>query len=130
MNKVVFTGMFLCILCCAFTLSAQDCNKADNTLSIIACHEERYEKADKELNQVYGKAMKSIPPAAQQKLKEAQKAWLQYRDTGLDLAIELNKDLRSYGNIVVADYKATVAEKRVLELKYLMQGPEAPPIKW
>ena len=82
------------------------------------------------MNKVYGEAKKSLSPSAQQKLKEAQKAWLKYRDTGLVFAIELNKDLRSYGNIVVADYKATVVEKRVLELKYLMTGPEGPPVKW
>ena len=130
MNKVIFLGTLLCILCCALTLSAQDCSKAENTLAIIACHEERYGKADKELNKVYGEAMKSLSPSAQLKLKGAQKAWLKYRDTGLAFAMELNKDLRSYGNIVVADYKATVMEKRVLELKYLMSGPEGPPIKW
>ncbi|MCX5818072.1 MAG: DUF1311 domain-containing protein [Proteobacteria bacterium] len=130
MNKVIFLGTLLCILCHAFPMSAQDCSKADNTLSIIECHEKRYEKADKALNKVYREAMKSLSPFAQQKLKESQKTWLNYRDTGLAFAIELNKDLRSYGNIVVADYKATVVEKRVLELRYLMQGPEEPPIKW
>ena len=122
--------MLLLSACCALSLSAQDYSKADNTLAIVACHEERYEKADKELNKVYGDAMKSLSPSAQQKLKEAQKAWLKYRDTSYALAIELNKDLRSYGNIVVVDYKATVVEKRVLELKYLFSGPEGPPIKW
>lgn len=130
MNKVVLLVTLLCMFCYAFQISAQDCSIADNTLAIIACHEKRYEKAVTEMNQVYGGIMKSLSPLAQQKLKESQKAWLKYRDTGLDFAIELNKDLRSYGNIVVADYKATVAEKRVLELKYLLSGPEGPPVKW
>ena len=43
--------------------------------------------------------------------ERSSKAWLKYRDTGLAFAIELNKDLRSYGNVVVADYKATVVER-------------------
>ena len=117
-------------LCYAFTLSAQNCGSASDTHSIVACHEKRYEKADKELNKVYGEAMKSLSPAEGQKLKEAQKAWLKYRDMGLSFVIELNKDTRSYGDVVIADYKATVVEKRVLELKYLTSGPEGPPIKW
>jgi uncharacterized protein YecT (DUF1311 family) len=118
------------MFCSALTLSARDCSKAENTLAIIACHEERYRIADNELNKVYGESMKTLSPAAQQKLKESQRAWLKYRDTGLALATELNKDLRSYGDVVIADYKATVAEKRVLELKYLFSGPAEPPIKW
>jgi uncharacterized protein YecT (DUF1311 family) len=130
MNTIIFIGTLLCMLCTSFTLSAQDCSKAENTLAIIACHEGRYEKADKELNKVYGEAMKSLSPSAQQKLKESQRAWLKYRDAGFALAIELNKDLRSYGNIVIADYKATLVKKRVLELKYLFSGPADPPTTW
>ncbi|MCX5811658.1 MAG: DUF1311 domain-containing protein [Proteobacteria bacterium] len=130
MKTIILIGALLCMLCSAFTLSAQDCSKAENTHTIIACHEERYKNADKELNKVYGESMKTLSPAAQQKLKESQRAWLKYRDTGLTLAIELNKDLRSYGDVVIADYKATIVEKRVLELKYLFSGPADPPIKW
>jgi uncharacterized protein YecT (DUF1311 family) len=111
-------------------LMAQNCGHAENTLAIIACHEKRYEKADMELNKVYGDVMRSLPPGGRQKLKEAQRAWLQYRDANLALAIEINKDLRSYGNVVVADYRATIVEKRVLELKYLMSGPEGPAVAW
>lgn len=130
MKIIILTGALFCVLCSALTLSAQDCSKAENTLAIVECHEERYKKADKELNKVYGESIKTLSPAGQQKLKEAQRAWLKYRETSFALVTELNKDLRSYGNVVIADYKATVVEKRVLELKYLFSGPADPVIKW
>jgi uncharacterized protein YecT (DUF1311 family) len=130
MKKIILTGALICMLFSAFTLPAKDCGNAENTHAIISCHEERYKNADKELNKVYGESIKTLSPAEQQKLKESQRAWLKYRDTGLALAIELNKDARSYGDVVVADYKATVVEKRALELKHLFSGPADPPIKW
>ena len=63
-------------------------------------------------------------------MKESQRTWLRYRDAAFALSIEVNKDARSYGDVVVADYKARVVEKRVLELKYLFQSPADPPVKW
>ncbi len=130
MKIIMLIGALLCAFFPAVASSAQDCSKADNTREIVACHEERYRNADRELNRIYGESMKGLSPAEQQKLKEFQRAWLRYRDTGLALAIELNKETRSYGDVVIADYKATVVEKRALELRYLFSGPEDGPVKW
>ena len=130
MKIIILIVALLCMFCPAVASSAQDCSKADNTREIVACHEERYRNADRELNRIYGESMKGLSPAAQQKLKESQRAWLRYRDTGLALAIELNKETRSYGDVVIADYRATVVEKRALELRYLFSGPADGPVKW
>ena len=123
-------AVVLCLLWAAFPAGAEDCGKGENTLAIVTCHQKRYERADKELNAVYAKAMKELTPAEQQKLKEAQRAWLKSRDAGLAFAMELTREQGTFGNIVYADYRARVAEQRVLELKYLMQSPADPPVKW
>lgn len=102
-----------------------DCGNAGDAVSIMQCHEQRYIKADKELNAIYRAAMKSLPENEKQKLQSAQKAWLKYRDASFDFVIEQNKENRSFGGISVSDYKASVVEKRVLELKHLLSGPEA-----
>lgn len=74
--------------------------------------------------------MKTLPAGQKAKLKEAQKAWLKFRDLSLEFSKELNSEMRSFGSVVFADYKAKIVEKRVLELKYLMQSPEGPVVKW
>jgi len=118
------------MLCVATTAIAEDCSNAGDTLSIIDCHEQRYVNADKELNNIYRQAMTNLSDKEKQKLQQAQKAWLKYRDTSIEFVIEQNRDTRSYGNIVIAKYKATLVEKRVKELKHLLSGPEGPAIDW
>ena len=109
---------------------ALDCTNAENTLAIVDCHTSRYQVADKELNSLYSKAMKSLTEPQQAKLKSAQKAWLTFRDASFAFVIEVNKDNGTYGNVVISDYKAKFVEKRVLELKYLLSSPEDAPVAW
>ena len=109
---------------------AKDCATEKDNVSVALCHVARYAAADKKLNQVYSAAINSLSDTEKAKLKQAQQAWLKYRDAGFAFVIEANKDSRSYGTIFVADYKATFVEKRVLEIQYLLSGPEDPPIVW
>ena len=104
---------------------AKGCADESNTIAIEACHQKEYDAADKELNTVYNEAMKTLEPAAKQKLNDVQKAWLKSRDANIAFIIEQNKDSGTYGGIVVSDYQARVVQKRVLELKAMLQGPES-----
>jgi uncharacterized protein YecT (DUF1311 family) len=108
----------------------EDCANEASAVSIADCHTARYIAADKAMNAVYNTAMKSLSEDEKTKFRDAQRAWLKYRDASFSLIIELNKDARSYGRIVVAEYKAKLVEKRVLEMKYILAGPESPPVVW
>ncbi|MBD2748092.1 DUF1311 domain-containing protein [Microvirga sp. BT688] len=44
------------------------------------CAGNRFEAADKALNERYGKLMKRLDPENQVKLRQAQRAWITYRD--------------------------------------------------
>lgn len=88
-----------------------------------------YIKADNELNAVYKEIMKTSSPELRDKLKQAQMAWLKYRDTSLALMIEHEKDSGSFGSLVVAKYKADMVEKRVLELRHVFSGPDSEPVE-
>ncbi|NVO05090.1 MAG: DUF1311 domain-containing protein [Rhodoferax sp.] len=94
------------------------------------CFATRYNAADKELNSLYIAALKNMSEDEKKKFVEAQRAWLRYRDAGLAFMIEANKDTRSYGALLVGDYKATVVEKRVQELKFILASPADPPVSW
>jgi uncharacterized protein YecT (DUF1311 family) len=136
-KRSVSTGVKgICLALCLFlSLPAlfahgQDCASQPNTVAIEECQQKRYEKADRELNRVYGEIMKDLSPEGQKKLKEAQRAWLKYRDSAYAFGVEFYKESRSYGRVAFAEYKAAVVEKRILELKYIIQSPEDPPVKW
>lgn len=131
MNK---TGLFAFLVTGTLLFSgsvmAKNCAEEANTMAIEACHQQQYDAADKELNAVYGEAMKSLEPAAKQKLKDAQKAWLKARDANIAFMIEQNKDSGTDGGIAVGEYKTKVVQKRVQELKYMLSGPESAPVAW
>lgn len=117
------------ILCTSMAANATDCSEAYSTIQIVACHEDRYLAADQALNAIYKEMMRSLSPEAGEKLKQAQRAWLKYRDASIALIAEIEKDSRSYGAIVVADYKAKIVEKRVQELKHVFSGPADSPVE-
>lgn len=130
MLKKLTAATFITALAVSGTVFAKDCAAEKNSMTVADCHAARYVVADKALNNVFNAGMKSLSEDEKTKLREAQRAWLKYRDASFLFVIEANKDARSYGNIAVADYKATLIEKRVLELKYLLSGPESPPVTW
>ena len=63
----------------------QDCDRNQQTMNL--CAQQRYDKADAALNRTYSRNLKAQPDeAAQQRLREAQRAWISYRDK--DCAVE------------------------------------------
>lgn len=56
-----------------------------NQADLDACAEAGFKRADAAMNAAYGRLMKRIGPRAQLSLKEAQRAWLPYRDRTCDL---------------------------------------------
>lgn len=109
---------------------AKDCELEKSAVDIAECYSARYVAADKELNNVFDAAMKSLSGEAKAKFRNAQKAWLMYRDASFAFVIEVNKDRRSYGNSAIADYKAKLVEKRVREMNYVLAGPADSPVVW
>lgn len=63
---------------------AAEC-KGTRQADLDACAEADLKRADAAMNAAYSKLMKRIGPRAQAGLKEAQRAWLPYRDRTCDL---------------------------------------------
>lgn len=55
------------------------------TVNIREVQSEAYKRWDKELNQVYGNLMRKIKADDQNRLKDAQRAWVQFRDSEFKL---------------------------------------------
>lgn len=57
-----------------------DCSDADNQIEMNDCAAKAYQIADQQLNMAYKQAQKHFDKGGQEKLKEAQKQWISYRD--------------------------------------------------
>lgn len=61
--------------------AASACDSPSTQLDINACAGETHAKADGELNRVYAAYRKRLPEGQAQQLKQAQLAWIKFRDT-------------------------------------------------
>jgi uncharacterized protein YecT (DUF1311 family) len=69
-----------------------DCNNAMDQNTMNMCADKDYQAADKKLNDVYGKVMAALDDAGYKaKLKTAQRAWIQYRDTECTFEVAENE---------------------------------------
>jgi uncharacterized protein YecT (DUF1311 family) len=63
---------------------ANGCENPSTTAAMRACENTRYETADRQLNQIYGRLMRDLDKNRQEKLRVAQRAWLQFRDANAE----------------------------------------------
>jgi uncharacterized protein YecT (DUF1311 family) len=76
-----------------------------------------FDKADKELNEVYQKVLKSMDDdIAKQKLIAVQKAWIKYRDAQAELDADAERG-GSLANQILAESETTLTKARTAELK-------------
>lgn len=59
---------------------AKECAGRGSQTDLNLCEGENFKQADAKLNAVYAKLLKKISAAGQPKLRDAQKAWIAYRD--------------------------------------------------
>lgn len=74
--------LFLAALVLTSSVSAfaSKCDDMTSTIEIRMCLAKELEKEDKRLNVVYGKLVKKLDKVGQTKLRNAQRAWIAFRD--------------------------------------------------
>ena len=78
---------------------------------------EMYEEWDKELNIVYQKIMKTVNPVTKNKLRNAQRAWIKYRDSEIENSYYINNpDGGSMGVLFSLCTAAKLTEERTVQL--------------
>ncbi|KQS88571.1 MULTISPECIES: lysozyme inhibitor LprI family protein [unclassified Rhizobium] len=138
-REAIFAGlMFGGLVLGTSTASAQedqiDCQNAITQAEMNMCANQDYEAADKELNAVYRKAMASVKATdteladidtnlvgAVEALKNAQRAWIGYRDGQCELA-GFEARGGSMEPMLVSGCLADLTKKRTDELKELANG--------
>ena len=75
------------------------------------------EEWDKELNIVYQKIMKTVNPVTKNKLRNAQRAWIKYRDSEIENSYYINNpDGGSMGILFSLNTAAKLTEERAVQL--------------
>lgn len=92
---------------------------------LLIMQEERYRIADGELNAAYGERMKNLAEHRKAYLRDAQRAWIKFRDTRADFAAsgEADEMMRQLTHIATL---AEMTEKRTNELRgnYVFSDPD------
>lgn len=108
-----------------------DCNNAMTQLDMNICANLDYQKADAELNQVYKKAMAQMRATdsdlpddlkgAADSLRDAQRAWIPYRDKACESYGFLARG-GSMESMLVSGCLADLTNQRIKELQDLVEG--------
>lgn len=129
------TGL-LALLLPAATATAQqnpdiDCENAVVQMELTYCAEKEWEAADAKLNTAYSAAMKSMREmdaelsadlkGAAETLKEAQRAWIPYRDKACAAAGFLARG-GSMEPMLIYSCLAELTEQRTQQLEHLAEG--------
>lgn len=114
------------LMLCSATVFAEkeSCHEIASTqLDMNVCASSDFERADKELNEVYKEILKRYHNSPQflKNLRAAQRAWLVFRDAHLKMIYPLEKDPTvNYGSVFPmcwATIKAGITFERVKELR-------------
>jgi uncharacterized protein YecT (DUF1311 family) len=79
------------VLVSALANAASSCENAVSDPDLRACASKEFTAADKRLNDVYSKLNKLLDPEGQRKLREAQRAWIKYRDANAEFSGDINR---------------------------------------
>ncbi len=122
-NKRTGTAILIFSLLLAATSTAgqkqkkpDPCANAQTQFEMTQCAGKEYKAADAVLNKVYQQFVAKLDDEEKAQLKEAQTAWLKYRDTNCDFVADQFKG-GSMRPMVYAYCLADVTKNRTTELK-------------
>jgi len=93
------------------------CKDGDTTFEMKQCSAKKYKQADDELNKVYQQLMSKLDDEGHKTaLKNAQVAWLKYRDSNCDFESYLNRGGSIY-SVIVTECKTSMTASRTREMK-------------
>lgn len=79
-----------------------------------------FERADKELNEVYGKVMGVLDDESKQRLKKAQRAWVAFRDAEATFRADAEARGGSMWPLIHEGIRSRLTKERVVSLRELL----------
>lgn len=125
MYRRLFVAVFLLLVSHAFGLRAvsaweKACEDAVSTAEMRECVNRRYTEVDGELNQVYKQLFSQLGAERQELLRDAQRAWIEFRDKNAAFVASDFQDGTLYPLMEISE-RASMTERRVEELKARLQ---------
>ena len=118
--KVAIVVLFVSLLVVASALGQgakkAHCSDANTQAEMNICAGKEYKAADVTLNRVYQQLVAMLEPEEKSQLKEAQTAWIKYRDAHCDFVADQYKG-GSMRPMIHAICLADVTSNRTTELK-------------
>ncbi len=114
--RLLITLVFLITLP-SFAWAEGDCKKPDARHEDMGCAVEKFDNADKTLNEAYRALLAKMNQDGKAKLKEAQRAWIQFRDADTALAYQNSGESGSLGGLIATNHKVYLTLERTRELK-------------
>ncbi len=119
--KSIITLCLLLVLTCGFAFSqkkraADPCANPQTQFEMNQCAGKDYKTADAALNQVYQRLVTMLDDEERAQLKEAQTAWIKYRDLNCDFVGDQFKG-GTMRPMVYANCLADMTRKRTTELR-------------
>jgi len=99
--------------------SKDPCGDAMTTVEMQECLGQKYQKWDTELNLVYKKIRSKLSAARKTKLKEAQLAWIVFRDKSAEFEASEEEGGSMY-SLVHLSVMASLTEQRVENLREIL----------
>lgn len=110
-------SFFLLLLILPFGAWAADCKDPRARYEDIGCAVQALDNADKKLNESYRALSARMDEDGKSKLKEAQRAWIQFRDADTALAYANSGEGGSLGGLIATNHKLDLTLERTKQLK-------------
>ncbi|MBS0470514.1 MAG: DUF1311 domain-containing protein [Proteobacteria bacterium] len=94
-----------------------DCRNAMTQLEMNVCANKDFRKADRKLNDAYQRLRKNLDPGEFRKLRDAQRAWIQFRDKECTFEAAENEG----GSIYPMMYSGCLAGQTETRTRQLLQ---------
>jgi uncharacterized protein YecT (DUF1311 family) len=114
---ILVTGL---LACPAQAQSQSDCSTATTTASMRTCTIARYETVQRDLDETIGKLEKSLDTIGNQRLKDAQAAWVKFRDANADFIADSARG-GTLAPVLRESALADMTEARSNELKKVLR---------
>ncbi|RWM07884.1 lysozyme inhibitor LprI family protein [Mesorhizobium sp.] len=116
-------GVALLLIMPAAHAAAADCAAAKTQAELTTCTAKDAASADTALNAVYKGLSGRLAPADQQRLRDAQRAWIPFRDKECAFRTQPYADGSVYSSLVET-CKAELTQARLTQLQHQLQCPE------
>ena len=127
MKLPTISGLLLLILCATILSQNQEkkdpCADAQSQAEMNMCWGKEYKAADAKMNKTYQEFMSKLDESEKMQLKNAQLAWLKYRDANCDFVADQYKG-GTMRPMIAAICLADVTNARVNELKSQIKDRE------